>query len=60
LLESFDLNGVVELIKAGRAQRIVVMAGKYHWWAAAAFRRSRSKLGSTYQTISSFALRIPC
>jgi hypothetical protein len=27
LLESFDLNGVVELIKAGRAQRIVVMAG---------------------------------
>jgi hypothetical protein len=28
LLESFDLNGVADLIKSGRAQRIVVMAGK--------------------------------
>ncbi len=29
LLASFDLEGVAQLIKAGKAQKIVVMAGKY-------------------------------
>lgn len=27
LLDSFDLHGVAELIKAGKARKIVVMAG---------------------------------
>lgn len=31
LLDSFDIQGVAELIKAGKAQKIVVMAGKYLW-----------------------------